>query len=77
MFNCRFHTCFGFLSFWDWIYGTDQDFEDSVQSDRHIRQEEQIWKLLPYWFPTNLEFFCRLQTLKSARELFPDEKKEE
>lgn len=76
MFDCRFHTCFGFLSFWDWIYGTDQDFENSVQSDRHIRHE-QIWKLLAFRFPINPELSCRLQTLESARELFPDEKKEE
>ena len=34
----RFHTCFGFLTFWDWLYGTDQDFESSdVHSKRHIR----------------------------------------
>lgn len=53
--HLRFHTCFGFLTFWDWLYGTDQDFESSDISKRHIR----------------------LQTLKSARELFPDEKKED
>ena len=49
MFNCRFHTCFGFLSFWDWIYGTDQDFENSVQSDRHIRQEQLEVLSLGIW----------------------------
>jgi hypothetical protein len=34
----RFHTCYGWLSFWDWFYGTDFDFEeDEVKYGRNVR----------------------------------------
>ena len=25
----RFHTCYGWLPFWDWLYSTDNAIEDS------------------------------------------------
>ena len=34
----RFHTSYGWLGFWDWLYGTDAEFERSpVHKKRHIR----------------------------------------
>ncbi len=54
--HLRFHTCYGWLRFWDWFYGTDAKFEDSeVHTKRHIR----------------------LNTLKTARELYPDPPKDD
>ena len=51
-FSKRFHTSYGWLSFWDWFYGTDSEFmKTKAHKKRHIR----------------------LHTIKSARELFPDE----
>ena len=36
--SLRFHTCYGWLPFWDWFYGTDATFENSlVHSARHER----------------------------------------
>ena len=35
--HLRFHTCFGWMRFWDWFHGTDIRFEESVQTKRHIR----------------------------------------
>ena len=48
----RFHTCFGWLPFWDWLYGTDAAFEKS---------------------PVHFARDIRLHTLKSAREVIPDD----
>ena len=34
----RFHTSYGWLTFWDWFYGTDIEFvKNEVHNDRHIR----------------------------------------
>ena len=39
--HLRFHTCYGWLHFWDWFYGTDGDFERSgVNKERHFRIKE-------------------------------------
>lgn len=36
--HLRFHTCYGWLPFWDWLYGTDAAFEKStVHFARDIR----------------------------------------
>jgi len=53
--HLKFHTSYGWLSFWDWFWGTDIEFQKAnVHKERHIR----------------------LHTIKSARELIPDEKKD-
>ena len=34
----RFHTSYGWLTFWDWFYGTDIEFQKTaVNKDRHFR----------------------------------------
>jgi len=34
----RFHTCYGWLHFWDWFYGTDAEFiKSKALSKRHDR----------------------------------------
>ena len=34
----RFHTSYGWLTFWDWFYGTDIEFQKAaVNKDRHFR----------------------------------------
>ena len=34
----RFHTSYGWLTFWDWFYGTDIEFmKTDVHKDRHFR----------------------------------------
>ena len=33
----RFHTSYGWLTFWDWFYGTDIEFQTTVQEKRHFR----------------------------------------
>ena len=48
----RFHTCYGWLPLWDWLYGTDAAFEKS---------------------PVHFARDIRLHTLKSAREVVPDD----
>lgn len=36
--HLKFHTSFGWLTFWDWFYGTDIEFmKTEVHKDRHIR----------------------------------------
>ena len=34
----RFHTSYGWLTFWDWFYGTDIEFQKTeVMKERHFR----------------------------------------
>ena len=34
----RFHTCYGWLHFWDRVWGTDIEFEASkIHKARHVR----------------------------------------
>ena len=36
--HLRFHTCYGWLNFWDWVYGTDKEFQVSkLHKERHFR----------------------------------------
>jgi len=36
--HLKFHTSYGWLTFWDWFYGTDIEFvKNEVHNDRHIR----------------------------------------
>lgn len=36
--HLRFHTSYGWLTFWDWFYGTDIEFQKTaVNKDRHFR----------------------------------------
>jgi len=36
--HLKFHTSYGWLTFWDWFYGTDIEFQKTeVHKDRHIR----------------------------------------
>ena len=38
LFINRFHTSYGWLTFWDWFYGTDIEFQKApVNRDRHFR----------------------------------------
>ena len=38
LFNFRFHTSYGWLSFWDWFWGTDYEFEKAtIHKERNIR----------------------------------------
>jgi len=36
--HLKFHTSYGWLSFWDWFYGTDTEFQKTkVHKKRHMR----------------------------------------
>lgn len=36
--HLKFHTSYGWLTFWDWFYGTDIEFQKTeVHKDRHFR----------------------------------------
>lgn len=65
--HMKFHTSYGWLTFWDWFYGTDIEFQKTeVHKDRHFRIHST--KSAREYFPDPVSTKHRTATTNKAKQ---------